>query len=151
MLYDAVVGDESVRWLDHFTVMTERGVKVHSYQLESVVLAQSEGELREPESGYVARLLGAPSKSRPAVEPPAPRPERAARPERTPRERTPRTPRTPRAEGLVTLAELCEQIGMDPKDARGLLRRGPFTKGSSGWAWSEGEAREVGKWLEKKL
>lgn len=51
----------------------------------------------------------------------------------------------------MTLAELCEQIGMDPKDARGLLRKGPFQKGASGWAWSEGEAREVGKWLEKKL
>jgi hypothetical protein len=45
-------------------------------------------------------------------------------------------------EGLVTLAELCEELGIEARDARKKLR-GKVEKPATGWSWPADEAAKV--------
>lgn len=49
--------------------------------------------------------------------------------------------------GLVTLAEICAEINMEPRDARKKLR-GKVDKPDAGWAWPADEADDVRKVLK---
>lgn len=45
-------------------------------------------------------------------------------------------------DGLVTLAEICEELKIEPRDARKTLR-GKVEKPDAGWAWDPAEAKKI--------
>lgn len=45
-------------------------------------------------------------------------------------------------DGLVTLAEICEELKIEPRDARKTLR-GKVEKPDAGWAWDAAEAKKI--------
>jgi hypothetical protein len=64
-----------------------------------------------------------------------------------------RKPRVPGAapvsrDGLVSLAEICEQLNIEPRDARKTLRN-KVEKPDAGWAWPAAEAAKVKAILKK--
>lgn len=108
---------------------------------------ENDFELPEPYSTHAKNILeGKPlTTSQPNTE--------RERPKREPREPSaPRAPRAPKVsrDGLVTLATLCEEIGMEPRDARMILRKKFASKPDAGWAWPETEADTIRKLLSKK-
>jgi len=52
-------------------------------------------------------------------------------------------------EGLTTLTEICDDMGMSPRDARKILR-GKIDKPDAGWAWPDDEVASVKKVLKGK-
>ena len=158
-MMEEVLGGRAYKWRDVRSVETPDGMIVASDALEDIVeyeyanSGEREWTFGEPEAGYIRRFLGVEAaRTRPIVHHTAEeRPQDTDRPQQ--RTHTPRAPRVTRerAEGVVGLAEICERLGVDPKDARGVLRGGPFPKSSGGWQWPDGEAESVGKWLEKAI
>lgn len=50
-------------------------------------------------------------------------------------------------DGLISIGEICESIGMNPRDARKILR-GKVEKPDVGWAWPKGEVDAIKKVLK---
>ena len=51
-------------------------------------------------------------------------------------------------DGLITLAEICEELNIEPRDARKTLRN-KVEKPDAGWAWEAAEAAKVKAILKK--
>lgn len=69
------------------------------------------------------------------------------KPNRVRKVRKPGVP-PPSREGLVTLAEICEELKIEPRDARKTLRN-KVEKPDAGWAWPADEAAKVKAILKK--
>lgn len=149
---DIIIGEETFRWLDHKTIITENGIKIKSDQLEELMELEmpkrvEEWDFPENEKMHFLRIRKTRAQIKQDHEEQEPRRADTASP---PTPRVKRTASVPRAsrDGLVTIQAICEEIGVDPKDARGVLRKSKdFQKGPAGWAWSEGEADKVRKFL----
>ncbi len=50
-------------------------------------------------------------------------------------------------DGLVTIAEICNELGMNPRDARKILRN-KVEKPDAGWAWPKSEVASIKKMLK---
>lgn len=78
---------------------------------------------------------------------------RRSRRERKPRERVERvkreaSPRRERVDGQTTIADIAQEVGMLPRDARAILRKANEPKPASGlWAWGEADAERIRKLL----
>lgn len=128
---DAVIRDDKVKWLNH-SILRVRDVEVQCDQLEDILdheLSDLEDEwtLPEPHPNNIARFLN---------DKPAPKIERKA-------------PPPPRGE--VTIAVICEQLEIEPRIARAILRKKKIPKPASGWSWSEEEADDIAKVIMKGL
>lgn len=64
----------------------------------------------------------------------------------------PKASKKPRAsaDGLTTLSEICAAIGIEPRDARAILRKSNTAKPDAGWAWSAKEATSIKQLLSGK-
>lgn len=51
--------------------------------------------------------------------------------------------------GLVTIQAIAEEMGMTPRDARGILRKAKLPKPPCGWAWKEEDAAPIRELMEK--
>lgn len=65
----------------------------------------------------------------------------------------PSTPKQPKQrvakDGLVTVAEIAEQLGLDPKACRIALRKSNTAKPDAGWAWPPGEVDAIKATIKK--
>ena len=55
--------------------------------------------------------------------------------------REPKAPKAPRAsrDGMITVASMCEEAGVEPSKVRDLLRKRKVAKPDSGWAYAKGD------------
>jgi hypothetical protein len=60
--------------------------------------------------------------------------ERAPRPERAPK---------PSRDGLVSVGDIAKELGVEPREARGVLRSLKLPKPDAGWAWPAAEAETI--------
>jgi len=51
--------------------------------------------------------------------------------------------------GLVTIQAIAEELGITPRDARGVLRKAKATKPPCGWAWKDEEANTIREMMRK--
>lgn len=142
-----------LKWKDKDTVILPGDLLMSSDTIEDLFeyeLSKEENdfELPEPYSTHAKNILeGKPFTTS------QPNTERAERPKRESREPSaPREPRTPKPsrDGLVTLATICEEIGIEPRDARMILRKKFANKPDAGWAWPDNVANDIRKLLSKK-
>lgn len=142
-----------LKWKDKDTVILPGNLLMSSDTIEDLFeyeLSKEENdfELPEPYSTHAKNILeGKPFTTS------QPNTESAERPTREPREPSePRTPRTPKSsrDGLVTLATICEEIGIEPRDARMILRKKFASKPDAGWCWPDNVANDIRKLLSKK-
>jgi hypothetical protein len=152
--FDHIVSEEEYKWLDSKTIQTESGLKVRSDQLEEIVEYDFSKEQQEWDFPEEERRKFYAIRSRPEDREQA-RKERNERlgvdqddkPERTKKERTPRASR----EGLVTVQMIAEEFGIEPREARGILRKAKVEKPSAGWAGNETWADNIRKIIEKGM
>jgi len=52
-------------------------------------------------------------------------------------------------DGLISIADICDELQIDPREARAHLRKLNEKKPDAGWAWDEKEAERVKKLLKK--
>lgn len=60
--------------------------------------------------------------------------KKSPKPERTPR---------PSRDGLVAVGDIAKQLGIEPREARGILRSLKLPKPEAGWAWPAAEAEKI--------
>jgi hypothetical protein len=148
---DHIIEDEKFKWLDRRTILLDSGLRVQSDDLEELMeleLGRREEEWDFPD--YELRKFAMIKLKKVDIE--REKAERAPRqvsseplpPRKEQRERVPRSSR----EGLVTVQMICEELGIDPREARQFFRKQKLEKPSAGWAWEEGRANEIRKMLK---
>lgn len=150
---DAVVGDNEIRWRgeDAF-IVPDLGVTIKGDNLETVMEYESKGaeaewELPEPhatDAKFIA--TGERRKASPPARMSEDDTDRAKQ-----RGDKPKRSGPPRAvpDGMISLAAICEGIGMAPRDARAILRK-KADKPDHGWAWPAAEANKIKAMLAGK-
>ena len=152
---DYIIEDEKFKWIDRRTIVLDSGLRVQSDELEELMeleLGRREEEWDFPE--YELRKFAMIKMKKVDID--REKSERAPRqansgeplpPRKEKRERVPRSSR----EGLVTVQTICEELGIDPRDARQFFRKKKLEKPSAGWAWEEGRANEIRKMLGEEM
>jgi len=149
---DHIIGDQKYKWLSHTRIRTEENVIVDSPELEDII----EHELTPAEEAwqlsdqckrqifYVAtgrRLRVRPFNDKKMYDSVA-EPIKAIQQERIRRESP---------DGLVSIADICTRIGMDPSKARRALRASTQLahQAKGRWAWPESEVDAIIKIIKK--
>lgn len=143
---DAMVGEDKYRWLRADQILTTRGILIETRDpqqeggrrnsdLERVIEheyseAEAAWQIGVPDSLYLAHFLR-PFDKNPIL--------KAKQPERKVRAAPPRASR----EGLVTVGQICAELGVDARDARAALRRQKIEQPEAGWAWPKAEAVKI--------
>jgi hypothetical protein len=158
---DQLLEGEEYRWLDKHTIMTPSGKKIKSEQLEEIIeydYSKEEQEWDFPPSDTKLAIQLFLAKPKTQEERAAEIKERNERlgltgtsvEVKAPRVKKEKVPRASR-EGLTSVADICEEIGMDPPDARAILRKKKIEKPAQGWVGDENWAREIRKVLEANI
>jgi hypothetical protein len=149
---DHVVGDQAYKWLSHTKIRTEEDVIVESPQLEDIIEhdltpAEKEWSISDEDKRtifYVVtgrRLRIRPFNDKKMYDSVA-EPIKAIQQERI-RKESPN--------GLVSIADICARIGMDPTKARRALRASTQLahQAKGRWAWPESEVDAIIKIIKK--
>lgn len=151
-IFEAVVDGEEYKWLKTTEIcLAESGIRIRSDKLEEIIEyeyteAEEAWEPGVPYTTYINQLKHG--------ERIADTLEQAERNERGELKVTSKKASTkPRAsrDGLVTVQAIAEELGVLPRDARGVLRAKKLQKPAAGWAWSEKEAEDIKKMLQSEL
>jgi hypothetical protein len=154
----ASIGDDEVKWLSptSFT-LPDSGMTVDSEHLEEIIeyefkSAEEKWEVPQPYASYAHWLLtGEKVKIKPPEHFEQPNPDASNKntSARTgPRKKS--EPRAARVEGMKSIAELCTEIDMDPREARGILRKSNTPKPDIGWAWDDKGSKAILALLKKE-
>lgn len=130
------------------TVLTESGMSIRIYQHLDELLTykySTDEEKWELPENYVNdairfRSMGFDAPNYAAKDPDAPKAERV---KKEPKEKR------PSKEGLVTIQQIAEELKMEPREARGILRKMKTLKPELGWCWAPAESVEIKKLVEK--
>jgi hypothetical protein len=152
---DTVIGEEEFKWINNRVIEVENGVRIKSDQLEEIMEYEMPARYEEwdfpPHETNKLRQIAMSSTD---IE--------KAREERRPKNPATGEPLPPRIKkergatremrkGLVTVQQICEELGIDPREARGFFRKRKLEKPAVGWAFDEGRANEIRKMLEKEF
>lgn len=142
--------DVKMNWISNKEISTSNGLILKSDYLEELVEyepTKKEQQWKLPEN-YVkecaAFLRGEKvtmsdgNNEKPQVK--AKRPDAEPKPERVKKERA------PRPDGLIALQDICEELKMEPKEARVILRAKKVEKPAHGrWEWPQDEVESIKK------
>lgn len=140
---DVLLGDDGIVWENPCTIRSSTGIVVSTRWYADLMRAAVDHEYTQAERSlqisYTARNVAASFRN--GVR--AISSGGVARPDETPRAPRPApTPRAPR-DGLVSVAEVADQLGVEPRIARAALRRMKLEKPSAGWAWPAAEIPSI--------
>lgn len=129
------------KWLDTRTIVTENGFKVESPQLEEIVeyeFKKREGEWIPPEPFFSeANVFIGNKRVRTTTDHDGPKPIKE------------RVPREPRPDGLIQIGDIAQELNMEPRDARKILRAKNVEKPAHGaWAWPSDMVDKIKKILK---
>jgi hypothetical protein len=155
LLYDYLTEFKAVRWLtQNKLVVNETGMVITSPELEQIV----EYELKKDEQQYqwtepfLSEITA--FKNRTTVKSSRGNdrqlPDSEKRKERSPREKKERVSR-PSKEGLVSIGDIAQQLEIEPRIARGILRDSKTPKPDAGWAWPKNEVDGIKAIIKKEL
>lgn len=142
----AALQEFSYKWVDGTSdgmgeaIRDETGLIIEGAGLESILdykysKSEEEWELPPP---YAHQALHIRS-HRP---PPAEHLVVPEEPKKPRKERKPREPRPDRS-GLISIADIAQELDMKPGEARAILRKSKIEKPSVGWAWSTEDADKI--------
>lgn len=60
-----------------------------------------------------------------------------------PRQRPASTPKASKTPGMITIAEIAQELSMEPRVARGILRTTNTPKPSIGWVWNDVDSKAI--------
>ena len=137
--------DRDYKWLDEQTILTDDGIKLKG-NLELALEYEPKGkeaewEIPSPYREQIARIRGElpqePKEEKPKKE--KPKKEKPKKEKKT----------RPAPDGLVTIAQLAEELRKKPAELRKRLRASKEEKPSHGWAWSPEEIKRIKKLLSR--
>lgn len=144
---DTAIGDEKYTWRTKDSILLfESGYELSCDELEDLVEYKYKGkekewELPDPYLGWAHEIsTGVKSKFK------LPEPEETPVQERV---RKSQVSRSPKPSGLVSLAKICEELGVEPREARGILRK-RIKKTENGWNFTPDEVENIKKLLKKR-
>lgn len=143
-----LIGDHRIETTDgHMLIRCEQGAKMlMEYKYTA---AEKEWELPKPYPNVINQIRTGRYRrdDDPMVDAAQLPKEKKERVKKEVKERTPRVSR----EGLVSIGDICTELGIDPRDARKVLRAKKMEKPDAGWAWATKEAAEVKAMIKKEL
>lgn len=130
------------------TIQTSSGISVRCHDIQRLIdyeysASEAEWELPEP---YLSQALRFRSDSYHRPQPKVVS-DNTDKPARVPREKKEKSPR-PARDGLISIADIAEELKMEPREARGILRKAKIEKPDAGWAWSKNEVDTIKKLLQ---
>ena len=136
-LLDAIDG-HSYKQIDPNTIVTDDDVSIRSEQMNDLLeyeftKEEAAWQLPDRDAALLFRLRNAP-RSR------ADTPQTA---ENAPAGITPRRNPAPRPDGLIALADICADLGVDPREARALLRKQMSKPTHGSWSFAPEEVESV--------
>jgi hypothetical protein len=146
-IFDAIVGENEVEpsHLDPDRTMTFGDIDIRSEQMQAILdhqysKAEEEWELQAPYPEQIDNFLhgGPMSKELEHRDPSG----NVVKPERKVREPKPVKERIDRS-AFITVQQLAEEAGIDPRDARAALRKAKVEKPAGGWLGDETWAKEI--------
>lgn len=137
---DLVISNDPYTWLDDNTILIANRIKVQGEggtDLEAIIehednKLEQQWEMSDPYLQFARSIRG---------ERPVERPTRA---KALGRHRS----RKPVAEGLVTVAQLADELGITSREARQRLRKSKIAKPDGGWQWPADEAAKIKELLK---
>lgn len=145
---DTMIAGREYRWLNddeiHVDELRIRGEAPG--QLDAIIEHRMrddelEWEMPEPYNSWFRTLAGE-ARERMSSPIPTVAPTPTKRRERTPD--APPIARAPRTAGAISIADIADELGTEPRIARGVLRKLKIDKPASGrWEWSAGEAERI--------
>lgn len=154
-LYDFITEFKAVRWLDSTTlVVNETGLVIKSPELEEIVeyKLKKEEETYEWPEPFLSEVTAFKNRttvklSRGNAERKSSTDDDTPKPKREKKERVPR----PSKDGLVSIGDIAQQLEIEPRIARGVLRTSKTPKPDAGWAWPQGEVDKIKAIIKKGL
>lgn len=144
---DLVISNDPYTWLDDNTILIANRIKVQGEggtDLEAIIehednKLEQQWEMAEPYLQFAMSIRGEPKVKPTQAEP---RPTRAKAPGRNRSRKTP---------GLVTVAQLADELGITSREARQRLRKSKIAKPDGGWQWPADEAAKIKELIRKNL
>lgn len=144
---DLVISGDPYTWLDDNTILIANRIKVQgesNTDLEAIIEHEDnhlerQWEMLEPHTQFAMSIRG--ERPEPPIDKPQPRPTRARAPDR-------HRSRKPVAEGLVTVSQLADELGITSREARQRLRKSNIAKPEGGWQWPADEADRIKELLK---
>jgi hypothetical protein len=149
---DLALDGHPFKWLDHFTILTDNGVKIQCHHLEDIMELDADPDiLQSQEKRAVERFLS----DRPSATQPMTRRERrkaraaaSAGATPPPAAQSPLSPAPKASDEYVPLMIVAEQLGVDAVDIRRAVRKANWTKPGGSWVFLESEIPAIRKLLK---
>lgn len=144
----AVINDRPFKWLNSNEIKIDDTLIKCEQGLEDIIehkLTASEREWELPEP-YASRAHFLATGERHAVVMPAQADVKAQRASN----RAVGLKRQDR-EGMTTIQDICASLKVEPRIARGILRKTSTPKPDAGWAWSAAEAKKIEALIRKEI
>lgn len=143
---DTLLQGSPFKWINAQTILSNNGFKIkaeYHCSLEEVIEYTPKGKEQDfefpvPYNGMFSRFARIALAPEGHVE--APTRQKEPKKERAPSE--------PRPDGLISLADIVAELGIEPRDARQILRKSDLEKPSYGWAWPSSEVDRIKKLLK---
>lgn len=151
-LVHLIIDDREWKWKNDTTIFCDDGTTIISDHLEQCVeykLTSTERKWVPPApyfSEWQQLATGRPQDSSRARQKPS-TPSNSSEP-KPKAERAQRAPQASR-EGLVELATIAQQLGLEPKACRVALRKSGIEKPAAGWAWPASQVDQVKATIKK--
>lgn len=152
---DILLGDDEVNLTrgntgDEDTIVSSSGIRVRCTEIMEILnykLSEKETEWQLPESGNGVSVASAMNFRNSSCIHQEKSTESSSTEPRVKAEKKEKTPK-PSKEGLITIAQLAEELKIEPRDARVILRKMKIPKPGLGWCWARIEADDIKKLLE---
>ena len=136
-LLDAIDG-HSYKQIDPNTLVTDDDVEIKSEQMNDLLeyeftKEEAAWQLPDRDAALLLRLRNAPRL----------RAEAPQTAENAPAGITPRRTHRPSPEGLISLADICADLGIDPREARAALRKQMSKPAHGSWSFAPEEVESV--------
>lgn len=149
-LVSIIIDDREWRWKDEKTIVCDDGITIRSDHLEEIVEYKMTATERKwlPNSPTFEEWHSIASGKAPQER--ARKPKATTSDEPTPKKTKPvSTGPKPSKDGLITVGEIAQQLGLDPKQCRIALRKSKIEKPAAGWAWPPAEVDAVKATIKK--
>lgn len=142
---DLALDGAKFTWEDSNCIyVPDHGVRIFSAELEEAMETEEVVPMPHPYNQQAAKVMGRPYESFTSSKDPTPRKERKKQPATPKKARKPR----PAQEGMVTIGQIADELGLSASKARKMLRDAKIDKPAHGWSWSEDDAKDIKKRLK---
>lgn len=150
----AIIQEDKYKWLKRDRIEV-KGMEISCPDLEAILEhgltpKEQEWELPEPDASEVKRFRGEKAeRKRTVIEEGAKQAAEHRSALNKPKRQAPPPREVPK--GMITIAQICEEFKIEPRIARGILRKSDTPKPDLGWMWDKKGADSIKALLRKEI